>query len=119
MNYAGYENIQKIEGELTSYALDKLLKNPNVNILGPKNMKARGAVISFTYKDVHPHDLASIVDSYGIALRSGHHCAQPLMKYLKVNSSARISFSFYNTKEEIDEFLEALMEVRKVLHLGA
>lgn len=119
INEIGYEKIHNIEAELTEYALEKLLAIPYVNVIGPKDMESRGGVISFTYKDVHPHDLASIVDTYGVALRSGHHCAQPLMKYYKIAASARISFYFYNTKEEVDQFIYALSKVREVLHLGA
>lgn len=115
----GYEVIEKSEKELTEYALLKLTENPFIKVYGPKDLINRGGVISFSLQDAHPHDVASIVDTYGIALRSGHHCAQPLMKYLKVNSTCRVSFSFYNTKKEIDIFITGLNKVREVLGYGA
>ncbi|MNI81989.1 putative cysteine desulfurase [compost metagenome] len=73
-------------------------------------------VLSFNIDDIHPHDVASILDTYGIAIRSGHHCAQPFLKYMKLNSTCRISMYIYNTKEDIDIFIEALKKVRG--HLG-
>ncbi|SFB32415.1 cysteine desulfurase [Clostridium frigidicarnis] len=108
----GFENIKNIEEELTKYALEKMKEIPYVTIIGPKNMENRSSVISFIVEDVHPHDVASILDNYGIAIRSGHHCAQPLMKYLEVNATSRISFYFYNKKEDVDKFIEALKKVR-------
>jgi cysteine desulfurase/selenocysteine lyase len=76
-------------------------------------------VISFNVDDVHPHDVASILDMNGVAIRAGHHCAQPLMEYLKVNATCRASLYFYNTKEDIDIFLDSLKKVRGWLGLGA
>lgn len=108
----GFENIKNIEEELTKYALEKMKEIPYVTIIGPKNIENRSSVISFIVEDVHPHDVASILDNYGIAIRSGHHCAQPLMKYLEVNATSRISFYFYNKKEDVDKFIEALEKVR-------
>lgn len=115
----GFEYINKREEDLTSYALEKLKEIPYVNIVGPLDMKNRGAVISFNIEGVHPHDVATIMDSYGVALRAGHHCAQPLMKYLNLNSTARVSFYFYNTKEEVDIFIDSLKNVRKWLGYGS
>jgi len=115
----GYKNIEKSEKELTEYALTKLLESPLITVYGPKNSQNRGGVISFNLQDAHPHDVASIIDTCGVALRSGHHCAQPLMKYLKVNSTCRISFAFYNTKAEIDIFINGLKKVREVFGYGA
>ena len=115
----GYKNIEKSEKELTEYALTKLLESPLITVYGPKNLQNRGGVISFNLQDAHPHDVASIIDTCGVALRSGHHCAQPLMKYLKVNSTCRISFAFYNTKAEIDIFINGLKKVREVFGYGA
>lgn len=115
----GLEYIKKREEDLTSYALKKLKEIPYVNIVGPLDMKNRGAVISFNIEGVHPHDVATIMDSYGVALRAGHHCAQPLMKYLKLNSTDRVSFYFYNTKEEVDIFIDSLKNVRKWLEYGS
>lgn len=111
----GFDNIKKREEELTSYALEKMKELPFITIYGPQTMKDRSSVISFGIKDIHPHDVATILDSYGVAVRAGHHCAQPLMKYLGVNSTSRASFYFYNTFEEIDTFVEALKNVRRWL----
>lgn len=111
----GFDNIEKREEELTSYALEKMKELPFITIYGPQTMKDRSSVISFGIKDIHPHDVATILDSYGIAVRAGHHCAQPLMKYLGVNSTSRASFYFYNTFEEVDIFIEALKNVRRWL----
>jgi cysteine desulfurase/selenocysteine lyase len=115
----GYPTIQARERLLTKYALERLTNNPYVTIHGPKDLENRGGVISFSLADVHPHDLSSIVDNSGVALRAGHHCAQPLMAYLKVPGTSRISFYFYNTKEEIDIFIEALKNAREVLGYGS
>ena len=115
VNETGMENIESIEKELTAYALDRLKEIPYVTLYGPKDTHNRGGVISFNIEGVHPHDVASIVDTYGVALRAGHHCAQPFMKYMKINSTSRISFYFYNTKEEIDVFIESIKNVRKWL----
>lgn len=115
----GLENIEAHEEKLTQYALEKMLDIPYVNIQGPKDMEDRGGIISFTIEDVHPHDTATILDSYGIATRAGHHCAQPLMQYMKVPSTSRISFYLYNTLEDIDLFLHAIKNVRTWLGYGS
>lgn len=115
----GYENIQKQEKELTAYALERLKEIPYVKIYGPCNMENRGAVISFSVEGCHPHDVSTIVDTYGVAIRAGHHCAQPLMKYLKAPATSRVSFYFYNTKEEVDVFIDSLKKVRKWLGYGS
>lgn len=115
----GLEDIYKHELDLTEYALEKMQEIPYINIQGPKSMDNRGGIISFTMDDIHPHDVASIVDSYGVAIRAGHHCAQPLMKYLGLNSSSRLSFFLYNTKDDVDEFISAIKNVRKWLGYGS
>lgn len=115
----GYDNIKKIEDELTEYALTKMKEIPYITIYGETDStKERCGVISFNVDDVHPHDTASILDSDGIAIRAGHHCAQPLMKYMKVAATCRVSFYFYNTKEEIDIFINSLKKVRRWLGYG-
>lgn len=114
----GIENIHKRERELTDYAYEKLSQNPNIEMYFPREEKYRGVNIAFNIKDAHPHDVASILDHYFIAVRSGHHCAMPLHKSLCINASCRASFAFYNTKEEIDYFVKHLDEVRKVLGYG-
>jgi len=113
LNQVGYETIGKIESELTAYALKGLGEIPYVTVYGnASNNQERCGVISFNLEEVHPHDVSSILDLDGIAIRAGHHCAQPLMKYLGVSATCRISLSFYNTKEDIDIFLTSLKKVR-------
>ncbi|MTK11721.1 MAG: cysteine desulfurase [Clostridiaceae bacterium] len=114
----GMDNIAEHEKELTEYALSKMREIPYVTIYGPRDMDSRGGIISFNIEGVHPHDVASIVDSYGVAVRAGHHCAQPLMKYLEIQASSRASFYFYNTFEEVDKFIESIKSVRKWLGYG-
>lgn len=115
----GWQTIQKIEGELTAYALEKLRRTEHIQLYGDVPGAVKGPVIAFNVEDVHPHDVASILDNAGIAVRSGHHCAQPLMKELKVQATVRASFSIYNTKEEIDVFVQKLKEVRRWLGYGS
>jgi cysteine desulfurase/selenocysteine lyase len=114
----GLDNIEEYERQLTSYTLDKLKEIPYVSLYGPKDVNLRGGIISFNIKDVHPHDVASIIDTYGVSVRSGHHCAQPLMKYLGIQASCRASFYFYNTFEEADKFIDSIKNVRKWLEYG-
>ncbi|NLY86111.1 MAG: cysteine desulfurase [Tissierellia bacterium] len=115
----GMDKIEEHERFLVEYALDKMLSIPYVNVQGPKDLNKRGGIISFTIDDVHPHDVSTILDSYGIAIRAGHHCAQPLMRYLKLPATSRVSFYLYNTKEDIDQFIEGLRNVRKWLGYGS
>lgn len=114
----GLDNIEEYERQLTSYALDKLKEIPYVNLYGPKDVSLRGGIISFNIEDVHPHDVASIIDTYGVSVRSGHHCAQPLMKFLGIQASCRASFYFYNTFEEVDKLIDSIKHVRKWLGYG-
>ena len=112
----GIDEIFAYEHELSQYAYDLIKDIPNIKTFYPKNGKA-GSVISFTFTDIHPHDIATILDSKGIAVRSGHHCAMPLHQYLGVSATARASFSIYNTKEEVEIFAKELKNVRKVMGL--
>lgn len=112
----GMDEIFAYEHELTSYAYDLIKDIPNIKIFYPTNGKV-GSVISFTFTDIHPHDIATILDSKGIAVRSGHHCAMPLHGYLGISATARASFSIYNTKEEAEIFARELKNVRKVMGL--
>jgi cysteine desulfurase/selenocysteine lyase len=115
----GYERIHRTERELLNYALDGLAEIPHVTVYGgTKNRENRCGVISFNVDGVHPHDVASILDAGGVAIRAGHHCAQPMMEYLKINATCRASFYFYNTKDDVDVFLENLKKVRGWLGLG-
>ena len=106
------ENINKADTELLEYATEKLLKVDGLRIIGTARHKV--SVISFTLKGVHPHDLGTILDHYGIAIRTGHHCTMPAIKHFYVPATARASFAFYNTKAEIDYFVESLEKAREM-----
>lgn len=114
LNNVGFDKIEAQEKELIDLAYTELAKIPYVTIYGPKNPALRYGVLSFNIEGVHPHDVSSLVDYHGnIALRAGHHCAQPLLKFLKTPSTNRISFYFYNTKEDVYKFIEQIKQVRK------
>ncbi|MGO1369984.1 cysteine desulfurase [Senegalia sp. (in: firmicutes)] len=115
----GIEKIKNHEMELTKYAMEKMNEIPYITIYGTKDIDKKSSVISFNIENIHPHDVATILDSYGVALRAGHHCAQPLMKYLGINATCRVSFYLYNTIEEVDIFIESLKNVRKWLGYGS
>jgi cysteine desulfurase/selenocysteine lyase len=115
----GFDEIERIEKELISYAVPKLQAMPFIELYGCKDITKKTGVITFNVKDIHPHDVASILDVDGIAIRAGHHCAQPLMQYLGVNATCRASFYFYNTKEDVDYFIDRLNHVRGVLGYGS
>jgi len=107
----GRENIFRHDLELATYAYQRLSELKGVRLFGPKG--ERGGLVSFLLDDVHAHDVVTIADRYGVALRGGHHCTQPLMKKLGVPSTARASFYFYNTKSEVDRFIEVVQEIQK------
>ena len=111
----GIDNIQKHEKELMDYGLEKLRKNNSVNIIG--NPKERGGVISFTIKGIHPHDIATILDEDGVAIRAGHHCCQILHDKLNLPATARASFGVYNTKEDIDKLDQSINNCKKIFNL--
>jgi len=113
----GMDNVREHEVELTKYAIEKLSKVKGIHIYGTKDISKRGGVISFNFADVHPHDVAQIIDGEGIAVRSGHHCAQVLMERLNVAATSRASFYIYNTKEDIDALVNSLNIVAKVFKL--
>ena len=110
----GMRNIRKHELQLTKYALEKLSKIKGIEIYGSKNVNERTGLIAFNLNNIHPHDLASILDSCGIAIRAGHHCAMLLHKKLNISASARASFYIYNTKKDINKLVKALLEAKKV-----
>ncbi len=107
----GRENIFRHDLELATYAYQRLSELKGVRLFGPRG--ERGGLVSFLLDDVHAHDVVTIADRYGVALRGGHHCTQPLMKKLGVPSTARASFYFYNTKAEVDRFIEVVREIQK------
>lgn len=115
----GLDKIVAIEKDLIGYAMDKLSDVPHVTLYGSRNIENKSGVLSFNVEDVHPHDVATIMDSYGVAIRAGHHCAQPLMRYMKVNASCRASVYLYNNKEDIDILAEALGNTRRWLGFGS
>jgi cysteine desulfurase / selenocysteine lyase len=105
--------IQQLEHELLAYATERILTVPGVRIFGTAEKKA--GVLSFVLEGIHPHDIGTILDVEGVAIRTGHHCAQPVMKHFGIPATARASFAFYNTKEEVDAFIRALHKVIEVL----
>lgn len=110
----GFEKIHEIENEVMTYCYNSLKDLPYINIVGTKDLYNRSGVVSFTVDDIHPHDVAQILDSKGVCIRVGNHCAQPLMRYLGINSTCRASFSVINTKEDIDAMIAGIKEVRRV-----
>nr|WP_245338319.1 cysteine desulfurase [Staphylococcus sp. GDX8P106P-2] len=108
----GFDAIQAHEHELTTYAYDKMSEIEGIEIYGPPKDR-RAGVITFNMTDVHAHDVATAVDTEGVAVRAGHHCAQPLMKWLNQSSTARASFYIYNTKEDIDQLVESLNQTKE------
>ncbi len=108
----GLENIERYEAELLKYATEQVLKMDGLKIIGEAKEKA--SVLSFELEDIHPHDIGTVLDTEGIAIRTGHHCAMPIMKFFEVPATARASFAFYNTKEEVDFLVKGLEKVRKV-----
>ncbi len=113
INQVGYNTIQEIEESVVNYALDELSKLEFIDLYTTKNRQNHSAVISFNIRGIHPHDVASILDSCGVCVRSGNHCAQPLMRFLKIDSTCRASFYFYNNKEDVDKLVEALKKAYK------
>ena len=111
----GIENIEKHEKDLLDYAVDLLGKNNSVNIIG--NPKNKGGVISFTIEGIHPHDIATILDEDGVAIRAGHHCCQILHDKLGIPASARASIGIYNTKEDFDQLNESINKCKKIFNL--
>ncbi|MGQ0772174.1 MAG: cysteine desulfurase [Nitrososphaerota archaeon] len=113
----GMDFVRQHEMEITKYALEKLGTIKGLKIYGTKDISKRGGVISFNFADIHPHDLATIIDEDGIAIRSGHHCAQVLMERLDVAATSRASFYIYNTKEEVDVLINSLSRAARLFKL--
>lgn len=118
VNGIGFDTIQKLESEITAYTFERMKNIEGINMIGSQNAADHGGIITFTVDDVHPHDVSEILSSDGIAVRAGHHCAQPLLKHLGFRSTVRASFSFYNTKEDADKFLSSLAAVRERMGYG-
>ncbi len=117
LNAIGMTAVREHEKDLLAYALKKLSALPEINIYGPKDAEIQGGAVSFNHKVVHAHDVGTILDQEGVAIRVGHHCAQPLMKTLGVSSTARASFYIYNTKEDVDALVKSLARVDQVFGL--
>ena len=110
LNEVGMDNILAHEKTLADYAMESMQTIEGLTIYGPEN---RAALVTFNLADVHPHDSATVLDSFGIAVRAGHHCAQPLMRWLDVTATARASFYLYNTKEDIDHLVDGLLKTKE------
>ncbi|MCH7484194.1 MAG: cysteine desulfurase [Chloroflexi bacterium] len=108
----GMDNVRRHEIEVTTYALERLRALDDVTLYGPDDPEQRGGVVSFNFGDLHPHDVGTILDRHGVAIRAGHHCTQPLMRCLGVTGTARASFYIYNTQEEVDALIEGLKAAR-------
>lgn len=119
LDKVGFDYIEETELRLTKRLLEGMKALPYINIAGSENAEEHNGIITFTIDDVHPHDSASILNDAKICVRAGHHCAQPLMKFLGFNSTLRASLYFYNTEEEVDRFLDSLTKVRGWLGYGA
>lgn len=114
----GFDYIGEREIALTSRAIEKMRKIPHVNIIGSENADEHTGIVTFTIDNVHPHDISEILAADGIAVRAGHHCAQPLLTHLGLNSTARASFAFYNTEDEVDKFIGSVATIRERMGYG-
>lgn len=115
MNEIGFDNIAKHEHELLLYGTKKLQEIEGLTIYGPTDLSKKASVISFNIENIHPYDIGTIIDKLGVAVRTGHHCAQPIMDFYKIPGTIRASFAFYNTKEEIDIFVAAVKKAKMML----
>lgn len=113
LNEVGLDNIVEHEHKLAAYALEKMATVEGITIYGPHDPAKRAGLVTFNLSDVHPHDVATVLDAEGIAVRAGHHCAQPLMRWLKASATARASFYLYNTEEDIDKLVEGLVKTKE------
>jgi cysteine desulfurase/selenocysteine lyase len=114
MEQIGYKSIKEHETGLLRYALNRLAQIPDLTVFGPRDLQERSGVIAFALGDAHPHDIATILDSEGVAIRAGHHCAQLVMKHLGVSATARASFSLYNTTDDVDRLVAGLKVVEEI-----
>ena len=118
LNKIGMENIENHEHALTKELLDGLSQISAVKVIGPQDMKDRGGVVSFTIDGVHPHDVGQVLDQYGVAVRTGHHCAWPLMRKLKLVGTTRASFHLYNDSKDVQALLEAVIKTKEYFKVG-
>ena len=118
INKIGFETIEQRELELTRHAMEGLAKIPHVHVIGSEDPANHTGIVAFTIDNVHPHDVSEIMAADGIDVRAGHHCAQPLLTYLKVSNTTRASCMFYNTIEEVDAFVESVANVRRRMGYG-
>lgn len=114
----GFDNISKNEHEITAYAFDRIRRLDGIKIIGSERADEHCGIITFTVEGVHPHDVSEILAADGIAVRAGHHCAQPLLNYLGYRATVRASFAFYNTKDDADAFIKSLSSVRERMGYG-
>jgi cysteine desulfurase/selenocysteine lyase len=115
----GMETVRDHERSITAYALKRLAEIPDLTVYGPSDASNRGGAVSFSLADIHAHDIATILDQFGVEVRAGHHCAKPLMRHLRVPATARASFYLYNTTDDVDRLVESLIEARSVFGLGS
>jgi cysteine desulfurase/selenocysteine lyase len=115
----GMDNVRRHEVDITAYALKQLGSIPDLTVYGPTDLESRGGAISFELGDIHAHDLATILDEeQGVAVRAGHHCAKPLMRFLEVPATARASFYVYNVPADVDALVTGLLRARQVFGLA-
>jgi cysteine desulfurase/selenocysteine lyase len=117
LNGVGMDAIHAHEIAITAYVLERLAEVPGLRVLGPQKAEDRAGLAAFTLDGVHPHDAAQVLDHYGIAVRAGHHCTQPVHAYYRIPASARASFYLYNTFEEVDRLIDGLHKVRETFGL--
>lgn len=118
LDMAGMGNVMAYEEKLTAYLLDRLHSVPHLKIVGPDSIEDRIGVVSFVIEDAHPHDVATILNADRVAVRSGHHCAQPFLRHLGLQATCRASVYLYNTEEDVDRLAESLKGVRRWLGHG-
>jgi cysteine desulfurase/selenocysteine lyase len=118
LNAIGMSAVAEHEYELTKKLIDGLKGISSVNVIGPLEMQDRGGVVSFTIDGVHPHDVGQVLDQYGIAVRTGHHCAWPLMKKLNLVGTTRASFHIYNDEQDVIDLINAIKKVKEYFKVG-
>jgi cysteine desulfurase/selenocysteine lyase len=114
----GMANVREHERRLVAYALKRFQEQEDVQLYGPADAALRAGVVSFNFKDIHPHDVGTILDQEGIAVRAGHHCTQPLMRRFGVSGTCRASFYIYTTEDEVDRLITGLAKVREIFGAG-